>query len=66
MTVAIQRALNEYQTYYNRFRPHQGIDQRIPALPENRTSRLQDSEETKVFSKSFPQGLHHDYFGAAA
>ncbi len=29
----LQRALKEYQTYYYRFRPHQGIDQKIPALP---------------------------------
>ena len=66
MTVTIQRALNEYQTYYNRFRPHQGIKQRIPDLPENRASRLQGAEETKVLSKSFLQGMHHDYYWEAA
>jgi hypothetical protein len=62
----LQRALKEYQTYYNRSRPHQGIDQRIPDLPENRASRLHGSEGNMVFSKPFLEGLHHDYFRAAA
>ena len=62
----LQRALKEYQTYYNRSRPHQGTNQRIPEIPENRASRLQGSEENKVSSKSYLEGLHHGYFRAAA
>ena len=65
-SMAMQRALKEYQTCYNRFRPHQGIDQKIPNLPENRASRLQGSEETKVLSKPYLEGLHYHYFRAAA
>jgi transposase InsO family protein len=61
----LQRTLKEYQTYYNGSRPHQGINQRIPDLPDNRASRLHGAEETKVLSKSFFEGLHHDYFRAA-
>jgi hypothetical protein len=62
----LQRALKEYQTYYNGSRPHQGIDQKIPDLPKNRAIRLQGSEENKVSSKPVLEGLHHDYFRAAA
>ena len=62
----LQRALKEYQTHYNRSRPHQGIDQKIPDLQKNRASRLHGPEENKVFSKPYLEGLHHDYFRAAA
>jgi hypothetical protein len=62
----LQRAHKEYQTYYNGSRPHQGINQRIPDLPENRASRLLGSAENRVFSKPYLEGLHHDYFWEAA
>jgi hypothetical protein len=51
---------------HNRSRPHQGINQKVPDLPENQASRLQRLEETRVFSKSILEGLHHEYFRAAA
>ncbi len=60
----LQRALKEYQTYYNRSRSHQGINQKVPNLPDNWASRLQGSGVTKAFSKSFLEGLYHDYFRA--
>jgi hypothetical protein len=47
-SLTIRRALKKYQTYYNRFQPHQGIDQKIPALPGNRA-------EDKDFNP--PQGV---------
>ena len=56
----LRRVLKEYVAYFNRSRPHQGIDQRVP-----------DPEKTPVGNSgkvvSFPVlgGLHHAYRRAA-
>jgi putative transposase len=54
-----QRILNAYVHYFNRARPHQGIEQQMPersagSVQEDRTGR-------KVISFPVLGGLHHDY-----
>ena len=55
----LQRVLNAYVEYFNRARPHQGIQQQIPTpldplVPLRRPG-------TKVFAVPILAGLHHDY-----
>jgi putative transposase len=53
----LHRVMKEYQEYFNRARPHQGIGQRIPCRP------LQGVEPSgkRVISRPVLGGLHHDY-----
>ena len=55
----LQRVLNEYVAYFNRARPHQGIQQQIPES----YGLLGSSpyKETKVVAFPILAGLHHDY-----
>jgi hypothetical protein len=55
----LQRVLNEYAAYFNRARPHQGIQQQIPELYGSSGSSTH--EGTKVFAVPILAGLHHDY-----
>ena len=55
----LRRVLKEYVTYFNRSRPHQGIDQRVPE-PEGSTVRSIDATE-KVMAFPVLGGLHHEY-----
>jgi hypothetical protein len=55
----LQRVLNEYAAYFNRARPHQGIQQQIPELYGS--SGSSPHEGTKVFAVPILSGLHHDY-----
>jgi len=57
--VHLRRVLGEYVTYFNRSRPHQGIDQRVPV----RESSPDTSAATAEDIVSFPVlgGLHHEY-----
>jgi hypothetical protein len=50
----------EYVVYYNRARPHQGIEQRCP-LPIERGRR-----EGPVKCRNVLGGIVHDYYRAAA
>ena len=58
-----RRVVGEYVTFFNRSRPHQGIDQHIPepltllALP--------DQARRQVIGLPVLHGLHHDYRWAA-
>jgi putative transposase len=59
----LQRALHAYVEYFNRARPHQGIQQRIPeagppAVPLER-------KHEPIISVPVLGGLHHDYRRAA-
>jgi putative transposase len=56
----LHRVVKEYVTYYNRARPHQGIDQ---AIPEGALGI--DRADGKVISLPVLGGLHHDYRRAA-
>ena len=59
----LRQVLKEYSVYFNRVRPHQGIEQRIP-VPQELTEPLSGGDEQVV---AFPVlgGLHHDYRRAA-
>ena len=55
----LQRVLNGYVAYFNRARPHQGIQQHIPE-----SYGLLGSSQykgTKVIAVPILAGLHHDY-----
>jgi putative transposase len=55
----LQRVLNAYVRYFNRARPHQGIQQQIPEPP---TKPLPpDPTGRKILSFSVLGGLHHNY-----
>jgi putative transposase len=56
----LRRVLKEYVVYFNRSRPHQGIDQRVPD-PENTSG----GNSGKVVSFPVLGGLHHEYRRAA-
>jgi putative transposase len=55
----LRRVLTEYVLYFNRARPHQGIDQRVPEL-EERSDRPLGTWGNVI---AFPVlgGLHHNY-----
>ena len=55
----LQRLLNEYVAYFNRARPHQGIQQQIPEAYGS--SGSPPYEGTKVIAVPILAGLHHDY-----
>jgi hypothetical protein len=54
----LRRVVNEYTAYFNKERPHQGINQRIPDqydLTKSKPTRGQ------VKLKAILGGLHHSY-----
>jgi len=54
----VRRLVKEYKVYFNRARPHQGIEQRVPC----RTERFDAPPVTATLSsRSVLNGLHHDY-----
>jgi len=55
----LQRALYAYVDYFNRARPHQGIQQQIPQ--SSGSSASPPHEGTKVVAIPILAGLHHDY-----
>src|ERR1700716_2789354 len=59
----LQRVLNAYVDYFNRSRPHQGIQQQIP--DSFGSSRTTSQAGTKVVAHPILAGLHHDYRKAA-
>jgi len=59
----VRRLVKEYKAYFNRARPHQGIEQRVPC----RTERLDTPSVTATLSsRPVLNGLHHDYSWLAA
>ena len=56
----LRRILLEYRAYFNRDRPHQGLQQRIPNPPEGETSEIGPVYATRILG-----GLHHAYHRAA-
>ena len=59
----LYRVVKEYTQYFNRARPHQGIEQRIPCRPERlKTPPL----NATLASQPVLSGLHHDYYWQAA
>ncbi len=59
----LRRVLQEYATYFNRSRPHQGINQQIPQPGESIGRSGGDSANISAFPML--GGLHHDYRRAA-
>jgi transposase InsO family protein len=57
----LRSVLSEYVRYFNTMRPHQGLDQRIPAS----TPRQKSSDASRVVAVPVLGGLHHDYRAAA-
>lgn len=58
----LYRVMSEYARFFNRARPYQGIDQRIPeGLPEGNEAQAQG----KTIAFPILKGLDHDYQRAA-
>jgi transposase InsO family protein len=66
----LERTLQEYKESYNRHRPHQGLDQKIPMASPKMGSNPGDpislGTESDLSSLRFLNGLHHSYFRKAA
>jgi putative transposase len=58
----LHRAIREYVAYFNRARPHQGIEQQIP---DGRSSVLEKQGKGKIIAFPVLNGLHYDYRLAA-
>ena len=56
--------IDDYVSYYNHARPHQGLDQHIPVPVEEDVNRIRGSDQ-KIVSYPVLGGLHHDYRRAA-
>ena len=54
----LHRVLRSYVEYFNRARPHQGIQQQIPELPV--PSAPPHNQREKVIAVPVLGGLHHD------
>ncbi len=59
----LRRILNEYVRYFNRSRPHQGIDQQIPEPGDTVAST--DSGAADVVAFPVLGGLHYKYLKVA-
>ena len=59
----LRRVLNEYVRYFNRWRPHQGIEQRVPE--PNESLGLPAGTTGRVIAFPVLGGLHHAYRLAA-
>ena len=55
----LRHVLTEYVTYYNRSRPHQGLDQQSPV------ARPTSTLVGKVYSRPVLEGIIHDHYRAA-
>ncbi len=55
----LQRVLNHYVAYFNRARPHQGIQQQVPE--PSRSAISSHHAGYKVIAVAILGGLHHDY-----
>ncbi len=55
----LQRVLNQYVVYFNRARPHQGVQQQVPE--RRRSAPSSQYAGDKVIAIPKVGGLHHDY-----
>ncbi len=58
----LYRVIQEYAAYFNRARPHQGTEQKIP---EGIGSERKEERQGKIIAFPVLNGLHHDYRLAA-
>ncbi len=56
------RVLREHVAHFNRGRPHQGIDQRVPA---GSATLPREGSNAEVVAVPILGGLHHEYRWAA-
>ena len=62
----LHRVLKAYVAYFNQARPHRGIQQQIPELPELPVpSAPPHNQREKVIAVPVLGGLHHGYRGVA-
>ena len=59
----LRRMLREYVAYFNRARPHQGLQQRVPDALEACVPRPRTGDRVRAIP--MPGGLHHAYERAA-
>ncbi len=59
----LRRVLREYVAYFNRSRPHQGINQRVPDRESSPVGSAGTAEA--IVSSPVLGGLHHEYRRAA-
>lgn len=62
----LQKALSEYQEYYNRDRCHQALEQRTPVERGGGVPKVHASRLSEITSRKYLSGLHHGYRQAAA
>jgi len=62
----LHRIVQNYVTYYNQHRPHQGIQQRIPARFRAKRPPMSKKVKSKIISTPVLRGLHHTYAYASA
>jgi putative transposase len=55
----LRRVLHTYVTYFNTLRPHQGLQQNIPAQPDSPSAP--PVSRTTIRAKPILGGLHHAY-----
>ena len=61
----LRRILNEFVAYYNQSRPHQGIEQHIPARFSQPRPQMTNKPRGRVTATPVLHGLHHSYAYAA-
>jgi transposase InsO family protein len=57
----LKRIITAFAGYYNQHRPHQGIEQRIPAKLSQPRPQLSNQVKGKVLATPMLNGLHHSY-----
>lgn len=57
----LRRVVKEFVDYYNRLRPHQGIDQRIPTRFVEPRQKLSNKPKGLITVTPVLNGLHHHY-----
>lgn len=62
----LRRIVNAYVDYYNQTRPHQGIEQHIPAQFNKPRAQLAKKPKGKVVATPVLNELHHTYAYAGA
>jgi len=60
----LYRLIDDYVSYFNHARPHQGLNQRIPVPVEEDVNCIRGNDD-RIVSYPVLGGLHHDYRRAA-
>jgi len=57
----LRQIVNAYVAYYNQARPHQGIEQHVPAQFNQPRTQLAKKPKGKVIATPVLNGVHHTY-----